>query len=75
MERKIPQPLVSVVADHISSTETHAGLNSLFFYADAPGDAPEGSKPVKALEWLRRINKECEDPLSILGKLIEGYMG
>ena len=74
MERKIPQPLVSVVADHISSVETHAGLDSLFFYADAPGDAPEGSKHVKALEWLRRINKECEDPLSILGKLIEGYM-
>jgi hypothetical protein len=74
MERKIPQPLVSVVADHISSIETHAAMNSLFFYADAPGDAPEGSKHVKALEWLRRINKECEDPLSILGKLIEGYM-
>lgn len=74
MERKIPQPLVSVVADHISSVETHASLDSLFFYADALGDAPEGSKHVKALEWLRRINKVCEDPLSVLGKLIEGYM-
>lgn len=74
MERKIPQHLLSVVADHLSSVETHASLNSLFFYADAPGDAPEGSKQVKTLEWLRRINKECVDPLSILGKLIEGYM-
>jgi len=74
MDRKIPQHLLSIVADHVSSIETHASLNSLFFYADAPGDAPEGSKHVKALEWLRRINKECDDPLSILAKLIEGYM-
>ena len=53
MERKIPQPLVSVVADHISSVETHASLDNLFFYADAPGDAPEGSKHVKALGKVR----------------------
>jgi len=43
-------------------------------YADAPGDPPEGSKPVKTQAWLRRINKESEFPLKILGKLIETYM-
>lgn len=74
MDRKIPQHLLSIVADHVSSVETHASLNSLFFYADAPGDAPDGSKQFKALEWLRRINKECADPLLTLGKLIESYM-
>lgn len=44
-------------------------------YAAAPGDPPDGSKHVKALEWLRRVNKdETVDPLTVLGKLIEGYM-
>ncbi|MHA6234009.1 hypothetical protein [Pseudomonas fluorescens group sp. PF-69] len=28
-------------------------------YANAPGDPPEGNEADKALEWLRRINKNC----------------
>lgn len=54
--------------------ETHATLDSLFMYADAPGEIPEGSKPAKVQEWLLRINKNSDEPLKILGKLIEGYM-
>ena len=75
MRQTIPSPLISLVADILSSSETHASLDSRFHYADAPGDPPEGSKHVKALEWLRRVNKteEC-DPLGILGKLIEEIM-
>ncbi|EOV9646817.1 abortive infection family protein [Cronobacter malonaticus] len=74
MGRLIPQPVIAVVADFTSLNETHASLDSLFAYADAPGEPPVGSKHVKALEWLRRINKESEDPLSVLGRLIENYM-
>lgn len=74
MGRQIPQPVIAVVADHVAASETHASLDSLFAYADAPGEPPEGSKHVKSLAWLRRINKECDDPLAILGKLIETYM-
>lgn len=55
----IPQYLMSSIADAVSSLETHASLDSLFLYANAPGDPPEGSKAVKALDWLRRISKEC----------------
>ena len=55
--------------------ETHATLDSLFMYAGAPGDPPEGSKHAKALEWMRRINKiESVEPLRIFGRLIEAYM-
>lgn len=55
--------------------ETHVTLDSLFMYAGAPGDPPEGSKHAKALEWLRRINKtESVEPLRVLGRLIEAYM-
>jgi len=74
MERMIPLPVISVVADFIATFETHAGIDNLFAYADAPGDPPVCSKPNKTLHWLRTINKECEDPLAILGRLIGGYM-
>ncbi|GAA3594085.1 abortive infection family protein [Gibbsiella greigii] len=74
MAKLIPQPIISVVAEYVSNVETHATLDSLFAYADAPGDPPVASKAAKSLEWLRRINKECEEPLSILGRLLEGYM-
>jgi hypothetical protein len=75
MRQTIPSPLISLVADILSRNETHASMESRFHYADAPGEPPEGSKHVKALEWLRRVNKteEC-DPLSVLGKLIEDVM-
>jgi hypothetical protein len=74
MKKLIPQPVISVVANCISTIETHATLDNLFSYADAPGEPPSGSKPAKALEWLRRINKESESPLSVLGRLIENYI-
>lgn len=71
----IPSYLISAIADAVSSSETHASLDSLFMYANAPGDPPEGSKAVKALEWLRRVNKECgKETLSIVGRIIEKYM-
>jgi hypothetical protein len=75
MRKIIPAPLLSVCAEISASRETHATLESLFTYAGAPGDPPSGSKPAKALEWLRRTNKdESIDPLAVLGKLIENYM-
>lgn len=75
MHRKeIPAPVIAVLADSLPAMETHAGLNNLFLHADAPGDPPEGSKPVKTQAWLRRVNKESENPLSVLGKLVECYM-
>lgn len=71
----IPSYLISAIADAVSSSETHASLDSLFMYANAPGDPPEGSKAVKALEWLRRINKDGgKETLSIVGRIIEKYM-
>lgn len=44
-------------------------------YAGAPGDPPEGSKWVKAQEWLRRTNTdESVQPMQVLGRLVEAYM-
>lgn len=74
MKKEIPAPVIAVLADNMPNIETHAGLDNLFLHADAPGDPPEGSKPVKTQAWLRRVNKESDNPLAVLGKLIECYM-
>lgn len=75
MRQIIPAPLIAVVSEVVSQSETHASLDSLFMYAGAPGDPPEGSKHVKALEWLRNVNKDKSlDPLSVIGQILEGYM-
>ena len=75
MRRLIPAPVISAAAEVISQRETHASLDSLFMYAGAPGDPPEGSKWVKAQEWIRRINTDdTVQPLQILGRLVEAYM-
>ncbi|WP_239024159.1 abortive infection family protein [Paraglaciecola marina] len=74
MKKEIPAPIIAVVSQNLPDIETHASLDNLFLYADAPGDPPEGSKAVKVQSWLRIINKECDYPLKVLGKLIETHM-
>jgi len=75
MRREIPSAVIAVVAEQAANAETHATLDSLFMYAGASGEPPAGSKHAKALEWLRRVNRdESLDPLKVIGKLIEGYM-
>lgn len=73
-ESRIPAALIAVVAEVCSEAETHASLDGLFLEAGAPGDPPPGSKHVKALAWLRIASKSCEDPLCIVGKIIEKYI-
>lgn len=74
MRNQIPNPIISLLSNYLPQFQTHAELDSLFLYGDAPGDPPEGNKQVKVQNWLRRINKESKDPTKILGKLIEQYM-
>src|SRR5690554_977552 len=74
MRKEIPSPVIAVLSENMPIVETHASLDNLFSYAEAPGEPPEGSKPVKTQAWLRRINKESDYPLVVLGRLIECYM-
>lgn len=74
MKTQIPSALIAVVSDLVALAETHASLDSLFMYAEAVGEPPEGSKPVKAQEWLRATNKLGDDPLAVVGRIISGYM-
>lgn len=74
MRKEIPAPVIAILSEYISEVETHASIDDLFLYAEAPSEIPIGSKFVKTQTWLRRINKETKEPLIILGRLIECYM-
>jgi hypothetical protein len=74
MKMIIPAPVIATIAEHLPYIESHASLDNLFMHADAPGDPPDGSKPVKVQAWLRKTNKETSDPLAVLGKLVEPYI-
>lgn len=71
MKKEIPAPIIALMADYLIEFETHTGLDNLFLHADAPGDPPQGNKSQKIQLWLKRINKESNDPLKHLGKIIE----
>lgn len=70
----LPNPVLAVVADVLSTRYSHAQLDLLFAEKGAPGDPPEGSKPVKCQAWLNNINRECSDPFTVVGGLIENMM-
>lgn len=74
MRKEIPASIIAVLSENLPTLETHASLDNLFTYAEAPGEPPEGSKPVKVQSWLRRVNKESEFPLIVLGRIIECYI-
>ena len=67
--------MIATLSEIFALKETHATLNALFMHAGAPGDPPDGSKQFKVQEWLRRVNRdESVDPMTVLGRLLEGYM-
>lgn len=76
MNTKIPQSIIGLLSEELPKFETHASIDSLFLYADAPSPSPipDGSKPVKVKEWLFSVNKKSEYPLNVLGIIIEKYM-
>ena len=75
MTQKIPAPVITICAKIASERETHASLNHLFISSGATGEPPEGTKYTKAMAWLRSTNADEEnDPLKVLGNIIENYM-
>lgn len=74
MKTQIPSALIAVVSDLVAYAETHATLDSLFMYAEAAGEPPQGSKSAKAQEWLRATSKLSNDPLAVVGSIISRYL-
>jgi len=74
VKTKIPAATIGLLSQILPNHYTHNGLNSLFQTASAPANIPEGSKPSKVTTWMRAINAECPDPLTVLGALLEDFM-
>ena len=72
---QLPIPVCSIVGDVLgSSIYHHRTLESLFYEAGAQGEVPEGNCVTKCQTWLKRMHTEVDDPISVLGKLIEEFM-
>jgi len=71
---KIPSPIIGMLGEIMSETHTHAEIDRLFAYADAPDEKPEGNKVQKTVDWLRLTNKRSRRPLSVLGALLEDFL-
>jgi hypothetical protein len=71
---RIPSATIGVLSEAMPDELTHAKIDSLFLSAGAPDTVPEGSKPQKVQAWLRLTNEHSDDPLKVLGQILEGFM-
>jgi hypothetical protein len=71
---KIPPSIIGTITPILANAYTHSRLDSMFMAASFPGDPPPGNKSDKVRGWLVRANKECQDPLAMLGHLLAEYM-
>lgn len=74
MDEKIPSPVIGVLSEIFSDHYTHADIDRLLAYADAPEESPGGNKVQKTVDWMRAINKRSPSPLKILGLLLEDIL-
>jgi hypothetical protein len=61
-------------ADVFSTQYTHTQIDSRFYSAGFPPNAPDGNKQQKCHKWLLQANQQMPDPLAAAGKLIEELM-
>lgn len=72
---RLPRSLCAVVGDVLSSSGSHATLDSLFQVSGAPGDPPSLAHHSKWKEWLFRAGTDPEvDSLEVLGNVLEEFM-
>lgn len=74
MDGKIPSPVIGVLGEIFSDHYTHADIDRLFAYADAPEANPGGNKVQKTVDWLRLTNKQSPSPKDVLGPLLEDIL-
>lgn len=71
---KIPPALIGTVAPLLAAAYTHAQIDSLFHASGFPGEPPEGNKVHKCQDWMRRANRDIDDALPLLGRLLAEYL-
>ena len=71
----LPTAVCSIVGQVLGSTiYHHKTLENLFYRAGARGEVPDGNCVTKCQTWLRRLHNEVQDPIRVLGKVIEEFM-
>ena len=71
----IPEAVITVVADILSSHYSHDKLNTIFMEYGASGEIPGGNKVYKCSQWLKRANwDETVDAFAVLGGVLKEYM-
>jgi hypothetical protein len=72
--KNIPSAAIGVLSEVMPEELTHANIDSLFLSAGAPETVPVGNKSQKVQAWLRSINELSENPLNVLGQILERFM-
>ena len=71
----LPAAVCSIVGQVLGSTiYHHKTLEGLFYRAGAAGEVPEGNCVEKSQSWLGRLHDEVDDPLVVLGRIVEEFM-
>ena len=73
MKTKIPTSTIGLLSDRLPDYYTSTELDVFFMKAEAP-ESSGNNKSDKIINYLKAINKQCDEPLRILGKIIGELM-
>ncbi|GBR15447.1 abortive infection family protein [Acetobacter sp. TBRC 12305] len=71
---KIPTSIIGLLSQIFPDRYTQAEIDALFLFSGAPEPIPDGSKATKVQAWLRQINSRCNEPLKILGSILDDFL-
>lgn len=71
MADQIPIATIGTLSSILDAHWTHKDIKSNFESAGAPELLTDGNKADRVRDWLRKINKESQEPLVVLGRIIE----
>lgn len=71
---KIPTSIIGLLSQIFPDRYTQAEIDTLFLFSGAPEPIPDGSKATKVQAWLRQINSRCNEPLKILGSILDDFL-
>lgn len=70
----IPTSIIGLLSQIFPNRYTQAEIDSLFLFCGAPEPIPSGSKATKVQTWLRQINTNTQEPMKVLGKLLDDFL-
>lgn len=70
----IPTSIIGLLSRIFPDRYTQAEIDSLFLFSGAPEPIPSGSKATKVQTWLRQINTNTQEPIKVLGKLLDDFL-